>query len=66
MKASNLVALNLAMFLNAPDTTVAWGATAGLLSAVWVVLGIGTIALFERRPSAYTLVNPATGSLPSW
>jgi hypothetical protein len=52
-----LMAFNLAMFLNAPGTTAAWGATAGLLSALWVVLGIGTIALFERRPAAYTLVN---------
>ena len=45
------------MFLNAPDTTMTWGASAGLLSAVWVVLGIGTIALFERRPFAYTAIN---------
>jgi Protein of unknown function (DUF1761) len=52
-----LMAFNLAMFLNAPDTTMAWGATAGLLSAVWVVLGIGTVALFERRPFAYTAIN---------
>ena len=52
-----LMALNLAMFLDAPGTTLAWGAAAGLLSALWVVLGIGTIALFERRPAAYTLVN---------
>ena len=52
-----LMAFNLAMFLNAPDTTTAWGATAGLLAAVWVVLGIGTVALFERRPFAYTAIN---------
>ena len=52
-----LMAFNLAMFLNAPDTTTAWGAAAGLLSAVWVVLGIGTVALFERRPFAYTAIN---------
>lgn len=52
-----IMALNLAMFLNAPDTTTAWGATAGLLSAVWIVLGIATVALFERRPLAYTAIN---------
>ena len=52
-----IMAFNLAMFLNAPDTTTTWGATAGLLSAVWVVLGIGTVALFERRPFAYTAIN---------
>src|SRR5262245_14787014 len=31
-----VMAMNLAMFLNAPDTTTAWGATAGGLSAIWV------------------------------
>jgi hypothetical protein len=52
-----VMALNLAMFLDAPDTTIAWGATAGALAAIWVALGIATVALFERRPLAYTLVN---------
>jgi hypothetical protein len=52
-----VMALNLAMFLNAPDTTLTWGATAGALTAVWVVLGIGTVALFERRPPAYLAIN---------
>jgi hypothetical protein len=27
------------------------------LTAVWVALGIGTVALFERRPAAYTAIN---------
>jgi hypothetical protein len=52
-----VMSLNLAMFLNAPGTTVTWGATAGALTAVWVALGIGTFALFERRPAAYTAIN---------
>jgi hypothetical protein len=52
-----VMALNLAMFLNAPDTTASWGATAGALAAIWVALGIGTVALFERRPAAYTVIN---------
>ncbi|MGH9146986.1 MAG: DUF1761 domain-containing protein [Vicinamibacterales bacterium] len=52
-----VMALNLGMFLNAPDTTVTWGATAGALAAIWVALGIGTVALFERRPFAYTAIN---------
>ena len=52
-----VMAFNLAMFLDAPDTTLAWGAAAGGLSSVWVALGIGTVALFERRPAAYTLIN---------
>lgn len=52
-----IMAFNLAMFLNAPDTTLAWGATAGALAAIWVALAIGTVALFERRPPAYFAVN---------
>jgi hypothetical protein len=52
-----VMAFNLAMFLNAPDTTTAWGAAAGALAAVWVACGIGTVALFERRPFAYTAIN---------
>lgn len=55
---SLLMAFNLAAFLAGPGTTVAWGATAGALAGVgWVALGIGVVALFERRPLAYTLVN---------
>jgi hypothetical protein len=52
-----IMAVNLAMFLNAPDTTTLWGATAGALAALWVALGIGTVALFERRPLSYTAIN---------
>ena len=52
-----VMAANLAMFLDAPGTTMAWGAAAGGLSSIWVALGIGTVALFERRPAAYTLIN---------
>lgn len=52
-----VMAFNLAMLLNAPDTTPVWGATAGGLAAIWVVLAIGTVALFERRPMAYTAIN---------
>ena len=52
-----IMAVNLAMFLNAPDTTTLWGATAGALASIWVVFGIGTVALFERRPPAYIAIN---------
>ena len=53
-----IMAANLAAFLGRPDTTLAWGATAGALTgAGWVLPGIGVVALFERRPLAYTLVN---------
>jgi Protein of unknown function (DUF1761) len=53
-----VMAANLAAFLGGPETTMAWGATAGALAgAGWVALGIGVIALFERRPLSYTLIN---------
>jgi hypothetical protein len=52
------MAFNLAMFLNDPKTNLAWGATAGFLAGFgWVAMGIGIVALFERRPFSYVLVN---------
>jgi Protein of unknown function (DUF1761) len=55
---SLIIAFNLAAFLAGPDTTIAWGATAGALAGVgWVALGIAVVALFERRPLAYVLIN---------
>jgi hypothetical protein len=45
------MAANLAMFLNDPKTTLAWGATAGFLAGFgWVTMGIAIVSLFERRP----------------
>lgn len=55
---SLLMAVNLAMFLNAPGTTFAFGAIAGLLAgAGWVATGIGIVALFENRSWKYVLIN---------
>ena|SRR5579863_4554791 len=55
---SLVMAVNLAMFLNDPKTTLAWGATAGFLAGFgWVAMGVGIIALFEKRPLSYVLVN---------
>jgi hypothetical protein len=55
---SLIMALNLAMFLNDPKTTMAWGATAGFLAGFgWVAMGIGIVSLFERRPLSYVIVN---------
>ncbi len=55
---SLVMALNLAMFLNDPKTTLAWGATAGFLAGFgWVLMGIGIVSMFERRPWTYILVN---------
>lgn len=53
-----VMAANLAAFLAAPDTTVSWGATAGLLTGLgWIAPAIATVALFERRSLAYIAIN---------
>jgi hypothetical protein len=53
-----IMAANLAMFLNDPKTTVAWGATAGFLAGFgWIAMGIGVVSMFERRPWSYVFVN---------
>jgi hypothetical protein len=55
---SLVMAANLAMFLNAPGTTLAWGATAGFLAgAGWGAAGIGIVAVFEGRSLGYVLIN---------
>ncbi len=55
---SLLMSANLAMFLAGPETTVSWGATAGLLAGFgWVALGMAIVALFERRSWTYILIN---------
>jgi hypothetical protein len=53
-----VMALNLAMFLHDPKTTLAWGATAGFLAGFgWAAMGIGIVSLFERRPWTYACIN---------
>jgi hypothetical protein len=53
-----VMAANLAAFLSGPDTTVAWGATAGALTGIgWIMPAIATLALFERRAFAYVAIN---------
>jgi hypothetical protein len=55
---SLVMSLNLAMFLNDPRTTTAWGAEAGFLAGFgWVTMGFGIVSLFERRPITYVLIN---------
>lgn len=55
---SLVMALNLAMFLNAPGATAAFGAAAGFAAgAGWVLMGIGIVALFEKRPWTWILIN---------
>jgi hypothetical protein len=55
---SLVMAVNLAMFLNDPKTTTAFGAMAGFLAGFgWAAMGIGIVALFERKPLSYVLIN---------
>lgn len=55
---SLVMALNLGLFLNDPSTTLSWGIMAGFLAGFgWVAMAIFIIGLFERRSSAYMLIN---------
>jgi|SRR5579864_3395386 hypothetical protein len=55
---SLVMSFNLAMFLNDPKTTAAWGATAGFLAGFgWVAMGIAIVSQFEHRPWSYVIVN---------
>ena len=55
---SLVMSLNLAKFLDSPNKTATWGATAGFLAGFgWCFMGIGIIALFERKPWSYVLIN---------
>lgn len=51
-----IAAFNLAAFLG-EDPSLAWGATAGLLTAIWVACAFGVVYLFEHRPLAQFLIN---------
>jgi hypothetical protein len=50
-------AANLGFFLGGAETTTAWGATAGALTAIWIVAAIGIVYLFERKPLALFFIN---------
>jgi len=60
---SLLMSANLAAFLMDPKdgcgnkTTMAWGATAGLLAGIWAFCGIAIVALFEQKNSRYVFIN---------
>ncbi len=51
-----VMAANLAFFVNGADLTMtlAYSLAAGF---GWAALGLGVVALFERRPPAYFLIN---------
>lgn len=53
---SFIMALNLAMFIGQED--LSFGIAAGFLTGfAWVSLAMGIIALFEKRPLKYVLIN---------
>lgn len=53
-----VMAVNLAGFLSDPSTTLGFGIVAGLLAGFgFAAMGLGVIAMFERRPPAYLWVN---------
>ena len=55
---SLVMALNLAMFLAAPDTNASWGMTAGALAGLgWVAMAIAIIGLFENKSWSYIAIN---------
>lgn len=53
---SFIMAFNLALFIGKEDVT--YGTMAGFMTGFgWVALATGIIALFERRPLNYVLIN---------
>lgn len=53
-----VMSANLAAFLAGPDTTVGFAVAAGIAAGLgWAAMGLGVVALFERRPWSYLLVN---------
>jgi hypothetical protein len=52
------MAANLAAFLGDPSVTFGFAVFAGVAAGLgWAAMGLGVIALFERRPWSYILVN---------
>lgn len=55
---SLLMAANLAFFLSGPDVTLGFALGAALAAGLgWAAFGTAILALFERRPLAYGLIN---------
>ncbi len=53
-----IMSANLAGFLSGPDTTIGFAVAAGVAAGLgWAALGLCVVALFERRPWSYMLVN---------
>jgi hypothetical protein len=55
---SLVMAINLAMFLSGPATSVTWGTAAGWLAGFgWVAMAIAIIGLFENKSWKYIAIN---------
>jgi hypothetical protein len=53
-----IMSANLAGFLSGPETTLGFAILAAIAAGLgWAALGLGVIALFERRPLSYLMVN---------
>ena len=53
-----IMAANLAAFLAGPETTLGFAIAAGGAAGLgWAALGLAVVALFERRPPSYMLIN---------
>lgn len=53
-----IMAANLAAFVSGPETTLSFAILAGIAAGLgWAALGLCVVALFERRPASYMLVN---------
>lgn len=54
---SLVMAVNLAMFLEAPDMNLHKGVLYGSLTGVWVFCGLAIVALFEHKSARYIFIN---------
>lgn len=55
---SLIMSANLGFFLAGPETTLGFAIAAGVAAGFgWAAMGLGVIALFERRPRSYLFVN---------
>lgn len=53
-----VMAVNLALFLAGPETTVSWGAAAGCMAGFgWAAMGLFVVGLFEARSWRLMLIN---------
>jgi hypothetical protein len=54
---SLVMAVNLAMFLAAPDIHLGTGILYGALTGLWIFCGIAIVALFEHKSARYIFIN---------